>query len=192
MTKRKHIPTQAPDQDARPIVGYEGLYSVTIDGLIWTHAKAMGVSRHGGIWMSNVTDRQGYICIVLFKDQIGKPQRVHRLVAKAWLEQVPRADQEFINHIDGDRTNNHVNNLEWCTPRENVVHAYRTGLNPGNRKLTVDQQNRARQRVFAGELARDVAREFGVSPSTMTNIGATRRRQKFTDQSLKDDHATQI
>ena len=51
---------------------------------------------------------------------------VHRFVAMAFLERTD--DRNFVNHIDGNKSNNHVSNLEWCTHQENVKHAVDTGL----------------------------------------------------------------
>ena len=68
--------------------------------------------------------------------------RVHRAVAEAFIER-GREDQVYVNHIDGDKQNNHYLNLEWCTLSENQIHARLTGLHPkiyeeGHRKLDRD------------------------------------------------------
>jgi hypothetical protein len=58
----------------------------------------------------------------------GVTLKVHRLVAE-WY--VPNPQKlPFVNHIDGNKQNNHYTNLEWCTQRQNVHHALRTGLHP--------------------------------------------------------------
>ena len=59
----------------------------------------------------------------------GKTRTVHRVIAKAFLPS--DATKPYVNHKDGDKRNNHVDNLEWCTFSENIRHAYATGLNKG-------------------------------------------------------------
>ncbi|MDN8875546.1 HNH endonuclease, partial [Staphylococcus aureus] len=60
-----------------------------------------------------------------------KQHRIHRLIMLTFTNK-PQ-DKNVINHIDGDKTNNTLDNLEWCTARENTIHAYRTGLAKGKK-----------------------------------------------------------
>ena len=70
-----------------------------------------------------------YLSVYLSNNGKENTQTVHRLVAETFLGKHPGM---VVNHIDGDKTNNHVNNLEWCTSRENNIHAIENGLNhPG-------------------------------------------------------------
>ena len=55
-----------------------------------------------------------------------KTRTVHRVIASAFIPRDPK--REFVNHIDGNKQNNHINNLEWCTRSENLKHAYEHGL----------------------------------------------------------------
>ncbi len=70
--------------------------------------------------------RQGYLLVKLYKDGKGKKFKIHRLVSEMYIPNVKNLPQ--VNHIDGNKTNNHVSNLEWCTPSQNIKHAYNTGL----------------------------------------------------------------
>ena len=65
---------------------------------------------------------KGYVCV----DIKGKKYKVHRLIAEAFLPNPEHKPQ--INHIDGDKTNNKISNLEWCTNSENAIHAIKNGL----------------------------------------------------------------
>ena len=72
-------------------------------------------------------DSKGYSRACLFNDGIRDDRKIHQLVAACFIPN-PKNKPE-INHKDGDKKNNHVLNLEWCTRSENQIHAYKLGLN---------------------------------------------------------------
>lgn len=69
--------------------------------------------------------RFGYMTVKLFENNHGKEYRVHRLVAVAFLPN--ERNKPCVHHIDHDKTNNHVSNLEWCTHKENSQHDVKDG-----------------------------------------------------------------
>ena len=90
------------------------------------------VSEYGEIRNSNtgrhLKPRQanGYLQVTLCDSNGHHQKTIHRIVAKEFIDNPRNCDQ--VNHIDGDKWNNRVDNLEWCTGSENMKHAYRTGL----------------------------------------------------------------
>lgn len=94
----------------KPIIGYEGLYEVSNYGNIRSLFRYKKVLKP---WPTSI----GYLMVYLSKDNSRKAFLVHRLVASAFLENPDNKPQ--VNHLDEDRTNNNVSNLEWCTRKEN-------------------------------------------------------------------------
>jgi len=70
--------------------------------------------------------RGGYVRVWLIEGNFKKQLSIHRLVAKLFIENFYNKPQ--VNHINGIKDDNRVDNLEWCTNRENVLHAIKTGL----------------------------------------------------------------
>lgn len=127
----------------------------------------------------------------------GKTYKVHRLVAEFYVPNTENKPQ--VNHIDGNKLNNHYSNLEWVTNSENQRHAYATGLNkikaPGNRALTEDQANELRERyVKEGLSTRKLADLYGISLSSVKDIikGKYYNLEKEALTLSRDKHLRQL
>ena len=88
--------------------------------------------------------------------------RTHRLVCEAF-KPLRKKGQEFVNHIDGDRLNNHISNLEWATPKENLNHAIQSGLI----KLGEDRGNSK----YSNEMIRNICQDLEDDNLSFTEIG---------------------
>ena len=108
-------------EEWRDVVGYEGRYMVSNYGRVKSLSRVTqlnGRTRTEPEVMMSFTYRSGYPTLILRKDGERKSAQVHRLVATAFLEN-PQ-NYPIVNHLDFDRTNNKVNNLEWCTQKQNI------------------------------------------------------------------------
>ena len=105
----------------KAIEGHEN-YEVSNTGKVRTHNwMNRGITKE----MSPSSCR-GYLQVNFWKDGKQKCMRIHRLVAQAFISN-PNNLRE-VNHIDGNKLNNNVDNLEWCTREENLAHEHRTSL----------------------------------------------------------------
>jgi hypothetical protein len=117
--------------------------------------------------------RQGYMCFAMWHNGSNKTVRVHRLVAEIYLENID--NKPIVNHIDGNPSNNHVSNLEWATIRENIVHAYATGLAAVGEDCTVAKLSEKQVFAIIEDLKQkksivDTASKFGVSAAAISHI----------------------
>jgi hypothetical protein len=112
----------------KEIKGYEGLYQVSNYGRIksLSHINYLGRLRQECILGSRLSDR-GYHTAVLYNNGKPKSFRVHQLVAKAFIDNP--FNKPHVNHLDGIKSNNFIDNLEWVTISENQKHAFKNGLN---------------------------------------------------------------
>lgn len=117
-------------EDMRPIVAFEGIYSITEDGRVWSHERVVATggnrkSRVGGRWLK-ACRTSSYLVVVLSVNGKTTHPMIHRLVAEAFVPN-PNGYPE-VNHIDGNKLNNHASNLEWVTRSMNQKHAWKSGL----------------------------------------------------------------
>ena len=103
-------------EEWKNIIGYEGLYEVSNMG------NVRNVRRNTLLRFSK--NNYGYIQVYLYKNGIRNGFKVHRLVAQAFIPNPDNLPQ--VNHKDEDKTNNSVENLEWCDHKYNVNYGHRT------------------------------------------------------------------
>lgn len=117
----------------KPILDFKD-YFITEDGKVIStkHGKTAELK-------AVVCSGTGYPLVTLVKEgNVRKNKRIHRLLAEAYIPNP--LNKTHVNHKDGVKTNNHLSNLEWCTPQENAQHAADTGLfNYETTKVVIEQ-----------------------------------------------------
>lgn len=115
-----------------PIPGYEQYYGATIDGRVFSFNYRM-TGKVVELAQSSLFDKRRsndsmYRRAKMWHIAKHSPTPIHRLIALTFVSNPHNLPQ--VNHIDGNKANNHASNLEWCSVKENVNHAEKQGLNP--------------------------------------------------------------
>jgi DNA-binding transcriptional regulator YiaG len=162
----------------KDIAGYEGLYQISNMGNVRTLPRLHRLDRpymKQERLLNPPTNSSGYKQATLYKDKKGIIHSVHRLVATAFLRREPH--HEVINHKDGNKQNNYVDNLEWCTYGHNQAHAIRTGLirihrgeNHYASKLTNAQRKEIIKLRSNGMKQRVIAEMYGIGQQTVSEL----------------------
>lgn len=168
----------------KPIPGYEGFYEIS------SHGSVRSVDRnitykdgreyfYKGKTLVPRVDRVGCKYVHLYINGKRRAFTIHRLVAIAFIENIENLSD--VNHIDGNRLNNRVSNLEWCTHAENMQHAFRTGLinntgvNHGNNIYTDDQILKVKEMLVLRRPHKEIEAETGVKKGTVEQISQGRQ-----------------
>ena len=161
-------------------------YAISKNGEVLSVQRTVGSSNQHGNCLATIRKRllspgktnHGYLSVVLYQGGKKKTCSLHRLVAKAFIPNPDNLPQ--INHINGIKTDNRVENLEWCDNSHNQRHAFDNGLKKpsyGNQKLTQGQINEIRELYLLGKHSySDLAKKYNVAKSTIArNIKKYRR-----------------
>lgn len=149
------------------IKGHTG-YFIDTNGVIY--------NSHGKIIKPRIRKSTGYYAVVLYKPK--KSHYVHRLIAEHFIDNPNNKNQ--VNHKDGDKSNNTIDNLEWVTHSENELHSYRVlGKKPTYGKSSLCIKIKA--------VKGDIIQEFESMNDAIGNTGYSRVLiRKFINQSRKD------
>ena len=120
------------EEEWKDLPGWESCYRISNFGNLYSY-------HHKKLLMVN-TNQQGYRTKTLYDGKNGKRKimMVHRLVLMTFQSNPPDG-QPHVNHKDGNKLNNRLDNLEWCSPQENMDHADRTGLLINQRRSIRDR-----------------------------------------------------
>ena len=160
---------------------FRGSYQVSSMGRVRSVDRVIAckdgsMRKHKGrVLKLHVNKNTGYECLSLCNDGRCNTKTVHRLVLETFKPHV-NMNVLDVNHIDGNKLNNHLTNLEWLTRRDNMLHACDTGLVriEGERNPQVKLSNadvlEILQRLDTGETHKDIGLDYGVSRNCITDI----------------------
>lgn len=159
------------NEEWRPVHGTDGDYMVSDQGRVMSLKRKSPRIMPQTIQPSGRGGKLTYYAVTLHMNNKAWCRKVHRMVAEAFI---PNPDNlPCINHKDGNKLNNHVSNLEWCTYQENMQHAVRTGLlNP--------HQWTEEERKEIADRNKQYAIDHGYQPKpkrTMAEYQAERKRK---------------
>lgn len=164
----------------KDIKGYEGLYKVSNYGRV----KSLNYNKtKKEKELKLYKNKKGYFSVNLYLNKKIHSKLVHRLVAETFIPNPKNKPQ--VNHIDGDKTNDKVDNLEWVTNKENVIHSWKTGL---SKKKYGKQTNckKVNQYTLTGDFIKtwdsikDASKDLKIDSSHISKCCKQRKYHKTT------------
>jgi len=161
----------------KDIKGYKGFYQISNLG----NVKSLSRIINNGGRETNIKERvlktklnHGYKRVCLNRDSINKDYSIHRLIAISFIPN--NENKPHVNHIDGNKLNNSISNLEWCTHAENMNHAFRIGLinntgqNQTNSILNEGKVKEIKELLKSGLSQYKIGLMYGVSRGAVLGI----------------------
>lgn len=153
------------------IIGYENMYQVSNTGNVRSLDRVTktvsGQRIYKGRILSLAEHSAGYLVVNLrLGAKGGVVHYVHRLVAAAFLEK----SKLFVNHKDLDKKNNSIDNLEYVSNKENLLHAYKNGVKVGKTILDAKQRKEIRELRKTGIKLKVLANKYNVSESAISEV----------------------
>ncbi|MDT3429186.1 hypothetical protein J2Z22_004786 [Paenibacillus forsythiae] len=167
-----------------PVVGYEGLYEVSNLGRV---KRLSNSATRKEKMLKPQIQRDGYQRVTLYKKGQKKRKAIHRLVAIAFIPNPENKEQ--VNHLDADKLNNKLANLQWATRKENITHAITLGLmKKTNKAVIAIHLDSGEQYQFKSQT--EASRELGIYMKKISNalngrikhIGVWRFERSSTDK----------
>lgn len=160
----------------KDIRGFKGLYKISTTGIIISYKRSGSKGRQ-----LKPGHRRGYESVTLCKGNIRKPCNVHRLVAQTFLKKIK--GHSVVNHKDGNKLNNNLENLEWVTRKQNNDHSINIlkkdnkGQKNGNSKLTKREVDFIRyiKTVIPAIKGKDIAKFYNMTDSSIFDIWNKKR-----------------
>lgn len=165
--KKKYLPVGLTEADLmegeilKPVKGYEGLYSISNYGGLYSHPK----NHKPGKWIRQCNRVYRYIRLGLWKNRSCTWFSMHRMVAEAFLPNP--GNKSSVNHIDGNKTNCRADNLQWVTHYQNIQHSADTGLN-SHMRLSAQDKHSICESYLSGEKSyNELSIEYGTRESNI-------------------------
>lgn len=163
------------NEEWRDIKGFETLYQISNYGRLKSIGKNnKSKNNNKTIIRKTFPNHKGYLSCIIYNN-IGKYSvRIHRLVAENFIDN-PLSKKQ-VNHIDGNKQNNRIDNLEWCTNSENQIHAYRNGLEKPRFQKKVNQYDLDGNYIQTFEYIIEVTRKIGIDNSSISEVCKGKRK----------------
>lgn len=156
------------DEIWRDIEGYEGLYQISNKGRV--KSLKCGKERI----LRPLINTSGYYSIILCNDGVNKQFRIHRLVAQTFIPNLYNKPQ--VNHLDENKKNNCVDNLEWATAKENINHGTRNERAGYSRSKPILQYLKSGEFIREWQSSAEVERVLGIHNTNIISCCKGKRK----------------